>query len=126
MHLVRTLLGVLLSFFVVEVLIFHTNLYPSVVKTSSTTGYLETFLHNERRRIVTDRNQILSIGDSRMGFLPRYVNEPNFGTGYTFATIATPGTTPRCWYYMLRDIDPTRRRYAAIVIAVDDYEDAET
>jgi hypothetical protein len=126
MHLVRTLLGILLSFFVVEVLIFHTNLYPSIVKTSSTTGYLETFLHNERRRIVTDRNQILSIGDSRMGFLPRYVNEPNFGTGYTFATIATPGTTPRCWYYMLRDIDPTRRRYAAIVIAVDDYEDAET
>ncbi len=125
MHLARILLGSVVAFLLVEVLVFHTNLYPSILSTSSSTGVLETFLHNERRRVVTDRNQVLAIGDSRMGFFPRYANELKPATGYTFATIATPGTTPRCWYYMLRDADPTRRRYSAIVIAVGDYEDAE-
>jgi hypothetical protein len=126
MHLARILLGSVVGFFFVEILLFHTNLYPSILSTNSSTGVLETFLYNERRRIVTDRNQVLAIGDSRMGFFPRYANELKPETGYTFATIATSGTTPRCWFYMLRDADPTRRRYAAIVIAVDDYEDLET
>src|SRR5215467_4432252 len=109
MHLARVLAGTLGSFLLLEILVFHTNLYPSVLNLDSTTGELETILHNERRRIVTDRNQVLAIGDSRMGFFPRYPNELKPETGYTFATIATAGTTPRCWYYMLRDADPTRR-----------------
>jgi hypothetical protein len=37
-----------------------------------------------------------------------------------------PGSTPRCWYYMLRDADPTAHRYAAVIIPVYDYDDAET
>src|SRR5713226_4341081 len=118
MHLARVLLGTLFGFFLVEILVFHTNLYPSILSTSSSTGTLETFLQNELSRVVTDRNQVLAIGDSRMGFFPRYANELKPEIGYTFATIATPGSTPRCWYYMLRDADPTRRRYSAIVIAV--------
>ena len=63
MRLARTLFGTLVGFFIVEILVFHTNVYPSIVSTSSTTGLLETFLHNERRRTVTDRNQVLAIGD---------------------------------------------------------------
>src|SRR6266446_4087998 len=126
MRPVRLLSGCVLGFLLVETLVFHTSLYPSILSTDSSTGVLETLLYNERHRDVRDRNQVLAIGDSRMGFLPRYGNELTPGTGYTFASIATPGATPRCWYYMLRDVDPTRRRYAAIVIAVEDYEDAET
>src|SRR5262249_17841180 len=38
-------------------------------------------------------------------------------------SIAVPGTTPRCWYYMLRAADPGARRYAAIVIPFDTYDD---
>jgi hypothetical protein len=126
MRLARTLLGTVLGFFLVELLVFQTNLYPSILSTNSSTGVLDAILHNERRRIVTNRNQVLAIGDSRMGFFARYANDLKPGTGYTFATVATPGTTPRCWYYMLRDVDPTRRRYAAIVIAVDSYDDEES
>jgi hypothetical protein len=40
----------------------------------------------------------------------------NFGIG---------GSTPRIWYYMLRDGDPTRRRFAAIVIPLDGYADQD-
>jgi len=35
------------------------------------------------------------------------------------------GTTPRVWYYQLRAADPTCRRFAAIVIALDKYPDAD-
>jgi hypothetical protein len=126
MRPIRLLSECVLGFFLVEALVFHSSLYPSILKTSSSTGVLETFLYNERHRNVTDRNQVLAIGDSRMGFLPRYANEMRAEIGYTFATIATPGTTPRCWYYMLRDADPSRRRYAALVIPVYDYDDEET
>ena len=60
-----------------------------------------------------------------MAFRPRIANEGNSAMAYSFATIATPGTTPRCWYYMLREIDPRARRYSAIVLPVDDYDDED-
>jgi hypothetical protein len=60
-----------------------------------------------------------------MGFFTRYVNG-DARLGYTFGTIAVAGSTPRDWYYMFRDADPTRQAYAAIVIPVEDYDDLET
>jgi hypothetical protein len=120
------LLGSLVGFLLIETLIFHTDFYASMINPDSSAGYLELEVGNEIRRVVTGRNQVLTIGDSRMGFFPRYTDQQQPPTGYTFATIATAGTTARCWYYMLRDVDPTARRYAAIVIGVNDYEDAET
>ncbi len=75
MRAARILAGSLLAFLLVEVLIFDTNVYPSVLKPDSSAGMLETFLHNERRRNVVNRNQVLAIGDSRMGFIPRYPNK---------------------------------------------------
>ena len=119
--LILTLAG----FILVENLIFNTRVYPAIVDPDSTTGAMEMRLSNEMRRKAGDRNQVLAIGDSRMGFFPRYPNQiPNLG--YTFATIATPGTTPRCWYYMLREADPQANRYAAILIPFEDYDDLET
>src|SRR6185503_8350311 len=52
-------------------------------------------------------------------------NQLTAETGYTFGSIAVAGATPRSWYYMLRDADPTARFYSAIVIAVESYDDAE-
>jgi hypothetical protein len=60
-----------------------------------------------------------------MLLLQRLSNQLTPETGYTFGNIATPGATPRTWYYMLRDADPTARLYRAIVIAVESYDDAD-
>jgi hypothetical protein len=125
MRAARILAGSLLAFLAVEFLIFDTNVYPSVLHPDSSAGAMELMLHNERRRKVSDRNQVLAIGDSRMGFFPRITDKLG-NLPYQFATIATPGSTPRCWYYMLRDVDPTARRYSAIIIPVENYDDAET
>jgi hypothetical protein len=120
------LLGCLFGFLLIETLVFHTDYYASIINPDSSAGYLELEVGNEIRRVVAGRNQVLTIGDSRMDFFPKYTDRQQPGTGYTFATIATAGTTARCWYYMLRDVDPTARRYAAIVVGVNDFEDAET
>jgi len=120
------ILAAILCFAALEGVLFHTDLYSSIVEPDSTTGYLELQLRNEIRRPKPNRNQVLAVGHSRMSLLPRIVNEEKPGTGYTFATIGLGGTTPRIWYYSLRAIDPTARNYAAIVIPTDDYNEPDS
>ncbi len=111
------------GFWAAEFAIFHTDAYYSILRYDSSTGSVETLIRNELKRPRGDARQVLAIGDSRMGFLPRYANE--LGTGYEFGSIALGGATPRDWYYMLRGADPQANRYSAILIPMDDYEDVE-
>jgi hypothetical protein len=124
MRTVSVLLASVLAFAAIEGAVFHTGLYPWILSPDASTGYLETILRIERERVKTGP-QILGIGDSRMLLLPRVSNEHTTETGYMFGTIATAGASPRSFYYMLRDADPTARLYRAIVIAVESYDDAE-
>ena len=120
------LLATALLFCAVEALVFHEGLYASIMAPGSSAGMLQSSLQHEKQRPLHGDNQVLAVGDSRMGaFLPKLANKYTGETGYTFATIATPGTTERCWYYMLREVDPDARRYAAIVIPAWDYEDED-
>jgi hypothetical protein len=120
---VFTLLLTAFGFWAVEFALFHTDAYYKILRHDSSTGSVETYIHNELKRTRHGPKQVITIGDSRMGFFPRYANEMQ--TGYEFASIALGGSTPRDWYYMLRGADPDANRYSAIVIAMDDYEDSE-
>ncbi|HVO98902.1 MAG TPA: hypothetical protein VMT15_12580 [Bryobacteraceae bacterium] len=120
-----TLLLTVFGFWAVEYAIFHTDAYYTILRHDSSTGSVETYVRNELKRGRTNPHQVLTIGDSRMGFLPRYANELAPGTGYQFASIALGGATPRDWYYMLRGADPQANKYSAVVIAMEDYEDSE-
>ena len=66
------------------------------------------------------------IGDSRIaeGFSSRTASSAT-GRRLHFWNFGLGGTTPRVWYYTLHAADPTRRRFAAIVIAMDDYSDKD-
>lgn len=119
------LIASLLGFAGLDLLAFHTDLYPYWVATDSSTGYVETVLHHERIRKKTGSKQILGIGDSRMALVAKTANVLAPETGYQFGTIAVAGTTPRCWYYMLRAIDPDADLYKAIVIGLESYNDDE-
>jgi hypothetical protein len=123
--IVLRLAGVVLTVFALDALLFRTNIYPPIVEPDSAAGRVQSLLWDEAHRIVTDRNQVLAVGHSRMHLLPRIANELRGTTGYTFASISIGGSTARGWYYMLRDADPTARRYAAILIPVDNYDDPE-
>jgi len=119
------IVAIILFFAAFEGILFHTDLYSSIIEPVSTTGAVELQLRNEIRRPKPDRHQVLAVGHSRMALLPRVVNEEQPGTGYTFATIAVGGTTPRTWYYELRAVDPEANNYAAIVIPTDDYNEPD-
>lgn len=112
-------------FVVVEGAVFRTGLYSHVLEPDSSVGLLQSYLDAEKNRAVASPHEALAIGDSRMGFRARAANEIAGETGYRFGAIAMPGSTPRTWYYMLRDVDPTARRYAAILIGVNEYEDED-
>jgi hypothetical protein len=111
-------------FTLIDGAIFHSGLYASFVEPNSAAGALHSFLWMERHRKLDNRPQILAIGDSRMGFRSRVLND-RADVDFTFASIATQGTTPRVWYYMLREIDPHADRYVAIVFGVDSFDDED-
>lgn len=121
------LLPVTLAAFVLsENAIFNTGWYAKILNPDSAAGRLGLVLFDERMRLRSDQPEVLGIGDSRMGFIPRFADQMKPPLRYKFATVAVPGTSPRCWYYMLREVDPQADRYAAIVIPVYDYDDEET
>ena len=115
----------LLLFFALDAAAFRTGYYARLLEPNSTAGYLQTYLWNEEHRPIEGPNQVLAVGDSRMGLKARVANALTGETGYTFGTIAVPGTTPRCWYYMLREVDPAAGRYAFIIVPFDTYDDRD-
>jgi hypothetical protein len=101
--------------------VFRTGWYASVLEPNSTAGFLESCLWVEQHRPSGGPNEVVAVGDSRIPLKPAAAIDA--GTAYRFFTIAVPGSTPRCWYYLLRAADPDARRYAAIVIPFDTYDD---
>ena len=119
------ILATLILFGSLEGVLFHTRLYPSIIEPDSTAGAMEAQLNNEVKRPKPNRNQVLAVGHSRMALLPRVANEMKPDTGYRFASVGIGGTTPRLWYYQLRELDPAARRYSAILIPSDDYDEPD-
>ncbi len=126
---VRVCLTALLAILVLvafDALVFRTPLYPSVLEPDSSTGLFELVLQRERAaQAQLGDNVVVTLGDSRFKYSPRLANSLTSQTGLVFRHAGVPGTNPRCWYYMLRDLDPTARRYQAIVFGVEDLDDVD-
>ena len=124
MRLVSTLLCVAGMFALLDGLIFHSGLYNRMIDPASAAGAVQNALSNGRYRSTLVKNQVLAIGDSRMDLSLKTADQNQRG-GLSFGTIAVPGSTPRCWYYMLRAIDPDRDQFTAILLPFDDYIDED-
>lgn len=113
-------------FLIVEALIFRAGWYENYLEPQSSAGTVETYLYwlTSHRRGSTP--EVLVVGDSRIaeGFSAPGASEAA-GNRIHFWNYGVGGATPRVWYYELRDADPTRRRFAAIAIAMDHYSDAD-
>lgn len=121
------LLGLTLGFILLaDGSVFQAGWYARYLEPMSSTGIFEQSLRYEWIRPAKP-HQILMLGDSRMaeGLSTPIANQTAAGSGYTFANGSITGSSLRCWYYFLRDLDPTRRRYEAIVLPVDDYDDED-
>ena len=114
----------LASFFVADSLLFRTGWYTKFLEPDSSAGTLESRLDWLRSAPPSSQPEILVVGDSRIaeGFSAPAANTAADGRFY-FWNFGVSGATPRVWYYSLRAADPTRRRFATIVLALDTYSD---
>ena len=109
-----------------DALLFRTGLYTSILEPDSSTGLFELVLRREQHaQSQYGHNLVVTLGDSRFAYYPRVANQQTAATGFVFRRAGVAGTDARSWYYMLRDLDPTRERYRAIVLGVVDYDDED-
>ena len=118
LHVGRNLFLGIAAFICVDGAIFHSGLYVSILTRSSYAGRVAKITQAEKERAPSGLKEILVLGDSRIaeGFSATLANELGAAAGVKFASLAEPAASANTWYYMVREVDPTTRRYAAIVI----------
>jgi hypothetical protein len=93
-------------------------LYVSILAPSSYAGRVAKITQPEKERASSGLKEVLVLGDSRIaeGFSTTLANELGSPAGLKFVSLAEPAASANTWYYMVREVDPTTRRYAAIVV----------
>jgi hypothetical protein len=119
------LLAAVLGLFLIDAAIFRTRLYSPFLEPDATAGYLEMICYIEANRSPAGGKQVIAFGDSRLALTPELANQVSASRGYEFTNVGVAGSSPRIWYYMLRDLDPAARRYAVVLLPVDDYDDED-
>ena len=118
LHVGRNLFLAIAAFVCVDGFIFHSGLYVSILAPNSYAGRVEEITRAEASRTPSGMREVLVLGDSRIaeGFSTALANELGFPAGLKFVSLAEPAASANTWYYMVREVDPTARRYAAIII----------
>jgi hypothetical protein len=118
LHVTRNLLFGLAAFVCIDGVVFHTRLYTSILAPDSYAGRMAAITRAERDRVSSGLKEVLVLGDSRMaeGFSAAVANNLRSVDGFKFVNLAEPASSVNIWSYMLREVDPTRHRYWAIVV----------
>lgn len=103
-----------------DALLFRSGLYYRWIEPRSTAGTTRSALQVVERTYEPGRRNVLVLGNSRIGegFSSALADEAAAGSGLHFVNAAIPGTDPRVWYYLLRQVDPQAERFAAVVVTV--------
>jgi hypothetical protein len=106
------------AFIFLDGVIFHSGLYVSILAPNSYAGRIAEITQAEKDRAPSGLKEVLVLGDSRIaeGFSVTLANEFGSPHGLKFVSLAEPAASANTWYYMVREVDPTTRRYSAIVI----------
>jgi D-alanyl-lipoteichoic acid acyltransferase DltB (MBOAT superfamily) len=123
---VKRLVAAFALFALIDVLAFRTPLYHAVLDPASSTGSFESAIAQFQSFRSAPLRDVLVLGDSRIysGLNPKAAGAA--ARTLRFLNGGVPGTTPRCWPFFVRAIDPQARRFAAVVIAVDTYGDDDS
>jgi hypothetical protein len=110
-----------LSFFALDNLIFRSGLLMRAVPPITASAQLFSVVHAEERRRSSGRFDVLITGNSRMefGFSQALFSEMYPSSRLNLVKATLPGSDPKWWYYILKELDPSQDRYAAIVLQVD-------
>ena len=118
LHVARNLFLGIAAFICVDGAIFHSGLYVSMLAPSSYAGRVWRITRAEKERTSSGLKEVLVLGDSRIaeGFSATLANELGASAGLKFVSLAEPAASANTWYYMVREADPTARRYSAIIV----------
>ena len=118
LHVGRNLLLGIVAFICIDGAVFHSGLYVSILAPSSYAGRVSRITRSEKERAPSGLKEVLVLGDSRIaeGFSTTLANEVGSPAGLKFVSLAEPAASANTWYYMVREVDPTARRYAAIIV----------
>ncbi len=105
--------------------LFRTRLYLQFLEPESYAGRMVARVRMMNRRTPDPRRDICVVGDSRMaeGFSAKLADQLTLD--YRWFNCAQHGSSPRVWYYLLREIDPHANRFRAIAMPVEEYEDQD-
>jgi hypothetical protein len=118
LHVGRNLFLGIAAFTFLDGVIFHSGLYVSILAPNSYAGRIAEITQTEKGRAPSGLKEVLVLGDSRIaeGFSTTLANELGSPAGLKFVSLAEPAASANTWYYMVREGDPSTRRYCAIVI----------
>ena len=124
---VLSLILALLLFGLLEFLVFRPSLYGRFVEPRSYAGNLEMLILREDALPAPDsRPRMTIVGDSRIAeCFSETTADSLAGDRWRFVNAALPGSTPRLWYYILREIDPEKDRNSLVVVPLQDYPDID-
>jgi alginate O-acetyltransferase complex protein AlgI len=122
-RLAAILCGAVAIFAALDALAFYTGIYCGVLDPGSSTGSFEGTLAQAGDVANDPQRNVLVLGDSRIyaALSPRIAGFAS--GGLRFINAGVPGTTPRCWYFFDRALDPSATKFRAIVVPVDTYAD---
>jgi hypothetical protein len=120
-------LATLFAFLAVEGAILRSGYYFRYVQPNSTTGFVEDHLWWIRHTPPNPAGEVLVFGDSRVaeGFSGPIATAA-VNNRVAFWNFGIPGMSVRNWYYLLRDADPQRNRFRAIVLSLERYADNDS
>ena len=111
--------------FLLDALSFRTQFYRKLLSPGSAAGNFENVLAVERARALPGSHHVVVCGDSQIaeGFSGKIATQTELSHGWSFDNAAVAGASMKVWYYMLRDVDPTRTRFDVVAIPFRDYAD---
>jgi len=114
-------------FLATEFTLFRNPFYRTLLEPESYAGEVELLLAAQRNFAHAPAGTVLVLGDSRIreGFSAKIADESGGDALLRFVNGAISGSTPRSWYYILRELDPQATRYGVIVLPADDYRDED-
>ncbi len=112
-------LAVALAWLLLESLLFRTDFYYVwLAEPDSNAGAVTMRLERARREATATRPTVLVFGDSRVG---EGFSEPVAGAAapeLAFVNVGVPGSTPRTWFYLLREMRRRGVPFGAVVVGV--------
>lgn len=125
--LLKLLFWVTALYGIADALVIRTGFYFKYLEPESIAGSVLLNRTVVAQRLDSNRSNIIVVGDSQVGegFSAKLANEIAIDTKLNFIGCGISGSTPRVWRYFLRQVDPQRKKFKAIILMANAISDED-